>query len=320
MRICILGAGSLGSAMGGFLAKAGNDVVLINRNAAHCDRINSDGLTLVIEDREERIRVAAATTPEGLAPADLVMVMVKSFDTEAAIRAATHLVSPGTVVLSLQNGLGHEEIIGAVVGRERVIAGKTYVGGQMVAPGRIIAGAAGKETIIGELDGSVSDRVRRVADTFDAAGLATVVSDNIVGAMWDKLLVNVATGALSGITRLDYGNLYSVPELEATGIAAVAEAMQVADALGIRLATKNPRDAWTKAGNRLPFVFKPSVLQSLEKGSITEIDFVNGAIVRAGAKAGIATPVNATLVACIKGIERALAPLTAPAGTLNEVG
>lgn len=318
MRICILGAGSLGSCMGGLLAKTGNDVVLINRNEAHCDAINADGLALVSEGVEERVTVSAVTSPEGLLPADLVIVLVKSFHTKQAIEAATHLVGPETVVLSLQNGLGHEEILSEAIGADHVIAGKTYVGGQMTDPGRIVIGAACKETIIGELDGHVSDRVRRIADTFEAAGLKTIASDNILGAMWDKLLVNVATGALSGITRLDYGNLYSVPQLEEIAIAAVSEAMAVAAARKIRLETKAPRDAWIKAGNKLPFIFKPSVLQSLEKASLTEIDFINGAIVREGARAGIPTPVNATLVACIKGIERALDPLQAPPGTLNE--
>jgi 2-dehydropantoate 2-reductase len=123
--------------------------------------------------------------------------------------------------------------------------------------------------------------------------------------MWDKLLVNIATGALSGITRLPYGELYAVPELEVTAMAAVAEAIAVANASGIALETVHPRDAWVKAGSGLPPEFKASMLQSLEKGSVTEVDFINGAVVRAGAKAGVPTPVNATLVACVKGIERA---------------
>jgi 2-dehydropantoate 2-reductase len=124
--------------------------------------------------------------------------------------------------------------------------------------------------------------------------------------MWDKLLVNVATGALSGITRLTYGDLYAVPEVEACAVAAVAEAMAVAKAAGIALGSTEPRQAWVKAADGLPAAFKASMLQSLEKGSVTEIDFVNGAVVRWGAKYGVPTPVNQALVACIKGIERAL--------------
>src|SRR6266702_3999832 len=108
---------------------------------------------------------------------------------------------------------------------------------------------------------------------------------------WDKLLVNVATGALSGITRLAYGGLYAVPELEVIATAAVAEAIAVAKASGIELETVHPHEAWVKAASGLPPEFKASMLQSLEKGSVTEVDFINGAVVRAGAKAGVPTPV-----------------------------
>ena len=124
-----------------------------------------------------------------------------------------------------------------------------------------------------------------------------------MGAMWDKILVNVATGAITGITRLVYGLMYQVPELEATACAAVLEAMTVAKAKGIKLSITDPQVAWNKAGRGLPFEFKASMLQTLEKNSITEIDYINGAIVQAGKTLGISTPVNETLVSLIKGIE-----------------
>ena len=306
MKIAVLGAGALGCAIGGALAQAGNGVVLINRNADHVDAINTHGLVMRTPAGELVVRASAATSAQGLDPVDLVIVLVKSFHTEAAMAAATNLVGPHTAVLSLQNGLGHEDVLAQIVGRGHVLAGKTYVGGVMLAPGRIISGTAGKETLIGELDGTVSDRAQRIAATFNAAGLTTTVSDNIVGTMWDKLLINVSTGAVSGITRLPYGPLYDIPEIEATAVAAVQEAMDVAAASGVRLGFTDPREAWNKASAGLPADFKTSMLQSLEKGSVTEVDFINGAVVRWGQRCGVPTPVNATLVACIKGIERAL--------------
>lgn len=306
MNIAVLGAGALGCAIGGTLAQAGNSVVLINRNPAQVDAINTHGLVMRTPDGEQVVRsVTAATSAESLAPVDLVIVLVKSFHTEAAMSSATQLVGADTTVLSLQNGLGHEDVLAAIVGREHVLAGKTYVGGVMLAPGHIISGTAGKETLIGELDGTISERTQRIAATFNAAGLATTVSDNILGTMWDKLLINVSTGAVSGITRLPYGPLYEIPEIEATAVAAVQEAMDVAAASGVKLSFTDPRDAWRKASAGLPADFKTSMLQSLEKGSVTEIDFINGAVVRWGRRCGVPTPVNATLVACIKGIERA---------------
>jgi len=307
LRIAVLGAGALGCAIGGTLAKAGNEVVLINRNRAHVEAINRHGLVMRTPEGEHVVRTAAATTAQGLAAVDLVIVLVKSFHTHEAVSNAVALVGPDTMVLSLQNGLGHEDILAELVGREHVLAGKTYVGGVLLAPGRIISGVKGKETLIGELDGHVSERARRIATTFNRAGLVTTVSDNIMGTMWDKLLINVSTGALSGITRLPYGPLYRIPEIATTAIAAVQEAMDVAAASGVRLSYSDPRDAWLKASAGLPDDFKTSMLQSLEKGSITEIDFINGAVVRWGQRCGVPTPVNQTLVACIKGIERTLA-------------
>lgn len=305
MKIAVLGAGALGCAIGGALAEAGNDVVLINRNAAQVEAIRAAGLRMRGPSGERSVAVRAERDCTRLAPMDLVIVLVKSFHTQEAIAAATPLIGGDTVVLSLQNGLGHEDVLAEAVGRERVIAGKTYVGGVMLAPGHIISGTAGKETLIGELDGSDSARVRRIASVFEAASLRTTVSTNIMGTIWDKLLINVATGAVSGITGLTYGPLYAIAEIEAVALAAVQEAMDVARASGVQLSYTEPRAPWTKAAAGLPQDFKTSMLQSLEKGSVTEIDFINGAVVRWGKRCGVPTPVNATLVACIKGIERA---------------
>jgi 2-dehydropantoate 2-reductase len=312
MKICILGAGALGCSIGGALREAGSDVWLINRSKAHVDAINEHGLRVRDGPDERLVPVRAATDGRGIGPADLLVVLVKSFDTVGAIRAAAPMIGADTVVMSLQNGLGHEEILADEVGRPRVMAGKTYIGGVMLGPGHIISGTRGKQTIIGELDGRVSARAEAIAAEFSRAGLATEVSTNIIGTMWDKLLVNVSTGALAGITRLTYGPLYDVPEIEATAIAAVAEAMAVARAKGIELSIREPRDAWVMASAGLPRDFKTSMLQSLEKGSPTEIDFINGAVVREGERLGIPTPVNRALVACIKGIERRMADRGAP--------
>jgi 2-dehydropantoate 2-reductase len=310
LKIAVLGAGALGCAMGGVLTEAGHEVWLISRNAAQVEAMTHYGLMLRTDGVDRTVRVLAVTSAAGVdsasGPADLLIVLVKSFHTEEAMRSAVSLVGSQTVVLSLQNGLGHEDVLSEIVGRDKLLAGKTYVGGTQLAPGHVIAGTRQKLTVIGELDGKVSARAKAVAAVFNAAGLDTSVSDNIMGTIWDKLLVNVATGALSGITRLPYGELYQVPELEACAVAAVTEAMAVARACGVRLSITEPVDAWRMAGAGLPFEFKNSMLQSLEKGSVTEIDFINGAVVQQGERYGVPTPVNQTLVAAIKGIEKSL--------------
>lgn len=314
MKVAVLGAGSLGCALGGVLAEQGNKVTLVNRNANFCAVVNSYGLTLHEGGAAGTARTVQLQAIQDVAsqptqskseaiPFDLIIVLVKSKDTEAVVRSALPWVSENTVVISLQNGLGHEDIIAGIVGKERVLAGKTYCGGLMTQPGVVTIGTKGKETIIGELDGQITPRVSAIGKTFNDAGLLTTVSGNITGAMWDKILVNVATGAITGITRLVYGLMYQVPELEAISCAAVLEAMTVAKAKGITLSITEPKAAWDKAGKGLPFEFKASMLQTLEKNSVTEIDYINGAVVQAGKLLGIPTPVNETLVALIKGIE-----------------
>lgn len=310
LKICLVGAGALGCVLGGLLTQAGHEVWLVNRGLAQVNALRAHGLQLRVDGVDRVVPVRATTDYADILASsgtmDLVIVLVKSFHTREAITAALPVVGEHTAVLSLQNGLGHEDVLAEVVGRAKVLAGKTYVGGVLLAPGHIIAGVAGKETLIGELDGSLSERVQCIADVFNAAGLLTHASQNILGAMWDKLLVNVATGALSAITRLPYGELYQVPAVQACGVAAVAEAMAVAAASGISLQTTDAPQAWAKAAVGMPFEFKASMLQSLEKGSVTEVDFVNGAVVRQGALCGVPTPVNQALVACLKGIERGL--------------
>ncbi|MBU3710701.1 MAG: 2-dehydropantoate 2-reductase [Limnohabitans sp.] len=308
MKIAVLGAGALGCAMGSCLSESGHEVWLINRREDHVETMNTLGLCVQVNGADRYTPVKAALHASHVAAqigtVDLLLVLVKSFHTREAITSSTSIVGPDTVVLSLQNGLGHEDVLAEVVGRDKVMAGKTYAGGVMLGPGRIICGTEGKETYIGELEGRMTDRVQRVAAAFNAAGLITHISDNIMGTIWEKLLVNVATGALSGITRLAYGDLYQVPEVKACALAAVQEAMDVARACGIGLSVNDPEQPWIKAAAGLPPEFKASMLQSLEKGSVTEVDYVNGSVVRWGQKCGVPTPVNSTLVACLKGIER----------------
>jgi 2-dehydropantoate 2-reductase len=310
LKTAILGAGALGCSIGSALAEAGLPVWLINRRTEHVQEMRRLGLRVRVDGVDRVVAVSAATharqVQDEAGTVDLLVVLVKSFHTEEAMRSALGLIGPDTVVLSLQNGLGHEDVLGRLVGRDRVVAGKTYAGGVLLGPGHVLRSLRGRETLIGELDGSMSARVIEIARTFDAAGVPTEAQGNIIGTIWDKLFVNVATGALSAITRLNYGGLYATPAVEACALAAVEEAMQVAQAQGVRVASASPQQVWRKAAEGLPAEFKASMLQSLEAGSVTEVDYVNGAVVEQGRRAGVPTPVNQTLVACVKGIERTL--------------
>ncbi len=314
MKICMLGSGSLGSTIGGTLAEAGNEVYLIDRWEEHVKAINDKGLLLIdgAQDNHERyIKVKAQTNYDKIGEADLVIVLVKSFATKNAIEEAkaSSIIGANTLVMSLQNGLGNEEAIIEVIGKDQVIGGKTYVGGLLLEAGKVIGTTKGKYTYIGEMDGKVTDRIKYIADELTKSGIMTKVLPNITGLIWDKLLINVAAGALCGVTRLPYGGLYDTyghyvhPELKQTGLAAINEGITVAKANGIVLSTDNAEEIWYKTSAGLPDGFKTSIQQSLEKGAATEIDYINGAVVRWGKKSNVPTPVNETLVACVKGLE-----------------
>ena len=317
MRVCIVGAGALGCTIGAALARGSVqgggepiEVWLVNRNRDHVDAITRRGLLVRLGDgpaaTEHTVRLRAATSTRGIGPVDVVIVLVKSFATADAARQAEALLGPETVVLTLQNGLGNEQALASVLGAQRVLQGITYVGGRLIGPGQVSSGVAGKRTVIGELDGRVTPSVRRIADAFGAAGLATEVADDITGAVWDKLLVNVSTGALSALTRLTYGDLMADPGLERTACAAVQEGIDIATALGVSLSVHEPQAIWRSAAQGLPTDFKTSMLQSIESGRRTEIDVINGALVRDGERTGVPTPVNSTLVAAVRGLETGL--------------
>jgi len=306
MKICILGSGALGSSIGGILTEAGLEVHLIDPWVEHVNAMNRQGLRLREDSSERIVKVQAATDCQGIGPADLILVLVKSYHTKEAIKNAGPMIGDKTVVLSFQNGLGNEDILAEVVGKELVIGGRTFAGGVLLGPGHVVSGRKGKQTYIGELDGRITERVNEIARQFNQAGLETMISTNIIGIMWDKLLINVATGALSGITRLPYGELYQVKEVMDCALEAVSEAIAVAKAMGVKLTITDPKKIWLKAAENLPPEFKASMLQDIEKVSRTEIDSINGSVVRLGERHGVPTPVNRVLVASIKGIEKNL--------------
>ena len=308
MKICMLGTGSLGSTIGGTLAQGGSEVYFVDQWKEHIDKINENGLKMTDEKEDWYVKVDARTSAEGMGPVDLVIVLVKSFATKEAVSQLkeTNVIGENTLVMSLQNGLGNEETIAEVVGEANVISGKTYVGGRLLSPGYVSAGVKGKYTYIGELTGEITDRIQAVCDEFNKAGLLCEVSDNIKGLIWDKLLINVAAGALCGITRLPYGPLYEEEYIKETAVAAIQEGIDVAKAAGVKLKSEDPEYPWYAASEGLPETFKTSILQSLELKRPTEIDFINGSVVEWGKKFGIPTPVNRTLVTCVKRIEKFL--------------
>ena len=304
MKIAVLGAGAMGSLYGAKLSANGkNEVHLIDVWKEHIDAVNSNGLQM--EEGDDVLlyeNLKGHTSSEETGVCDLVIVFVKSTVTKTAVESNAAVFGPNTVALTLQNGLGNIEQISSVIGAERVIAGTTAHGATMLSPGKIRHAGKGK-TIIGELGGHESDRIRKMAAVLEDAGMETVISGNVLGRVWDKLLVNVGINALTGITKLYNGQLLDYPEIEELLEKAVSEGVAVARAKGIRLGFDDPV-AHTKDLCRATAANKSSMLQDILNGRQTEIDRMNGAIVREGKALGIETPVNLALTNLITYLSR----------------
>ncbi len=302
MKIAIIGAGAMGSLFGGRLALAGEEVWLLDVWEEHVRTIGKKGLVIATVAEDLVARPMATTEPEDIGTADLVIIFVKSSATRTAAETAAGLLGPETAVLTLQNGYGNAEAIAEVVGAGRVIAGTTAQGATLLGPGRIMHGGSG-DTHIGELRGGKTDRLEKVAACLTRAGIPTVGDDNVAALIWGKLVVNVGINALSAITGLKNGALADHEETRQVLALAVEEAVRVADAAGIRLPYENAVEkvlsvAVATAQNR------SSMLQDLSGGRRTEIDAINGALVREGERVGVATPVNRVLTLLIKALEK----------------
>jgi 2-dehydropantoate 2-reductase len=235
MKISVIGAGAMGSVIGGLLAKGGNDVTLIDVWETAIREINDRGLR--VEDRSgkvETIRLRATSNPAEVGPVDLVLVFVKCYDTEAAVGAAKPLIGPQTLVLSLQNGWGNGPRISAIVGRERLLLGVCYHSATVIGPGYVQHGGHGM-TFMGELDGKMSDRLNRIADSFNRAGIEATATPVVLKEIWSKLAVNVCTLPTSALLRFFAPQLVQHDSLMELMRALLRETIAVANAQDIPL-------------------------------------------------------------------------------------
>ena len=304
-RVAVLGAGAMGSLFGSQLAEGGLGVTLIDIWREHVDAINNDGLRIVGHRGERRVTVAATADPASCGAADVVLVQCKAASTTAAVRNALDagLFHDDSVAISFQNGLGNEEMIADVLGAERVLGGVTAQGASIEGPG-CIRSYADLPSQIGEMEGGVSERATAIARAFSEHGLETVASADIRHDIWKKLMVNVSVSAMSGITNLTIGAAIAIPELHRMCYGAVAEAVPVACANGVQMSHEESREVLDMVtGPGGTGANKSSLCVDILNRRPTEIDVINGAVVTRGERYGIETPVNATLVALVKGIE-----------------
>ncbi|RWG60987.1 MAG: 2-dehydropantoate 2-reductase [Mesorhizobium sp.] len=296
MRIAILGGGgAMGGIFGGYLARAGNDVTLIDVSMPAVQAINDNGLTIEEKDGSQPvIRVPATTEPSKVGPVDLIINFVKCYHTDAAVRAAAPMISGDTAVLSLQNGWGNAPRIAGIVGEDKVLVGLTYHGGTLLGPGRVKHPGVGM-TYIGELSGKATPRLDKVIETFRAAQIETARSERILDEVWKKLALNACTLPVAGLLHFMSHELVAFDGAKSLMAAILKEVVAVAKAQGISL---DYDERWAAITGLLEKAVggKASMLQDVEARRQTEIEVINGAIVDAGKRTGVATPVNETMV------------------------
>lgn len=303
MKIAVLGAGAMGSVIGGALAKAENDVVLIDVVKETIEAINSRGLLVREKDgHEETIKVSATDRPESVGTVDLVVVFVKCYHTESAIRNVAPIIGPRTVVLSLQNGWGNGPTIGKIVGFEKLLVGVSYHSATVLGPGHVLHAGTGS-TFIGELDGTPSDRLATIAKAFDAAGIPVTPTTSVLKEIWSKLALNAVTLPTSASIRLSADRLLAAGEMEQLMKALLQEVVAVAQAQQIPLDFDERWQAIAGLLGKLAPGTKGSMLQDVERNRRTEIDVINGAIVEAGRRLNIPTPYNNAMLWLIKALE-----------------
>jgi 2-dehydropantoate 2-reductase len=304
LKIAVMGAGAVGCYHGGMLARAGHDVVLIAR-PQHVEAIARDGLRMETRTFDEHVRLAASTDPSAVQGANLVLFCVKSTDTESAGAQIRPYLLPDALVLCLQNGVDNADRLRTVLPPHQVSAAVVYVATEMAGPGHV------KHHGRGELVIEPSAAGNAVAKALTAAGVPTEVSGNVRGALWTKLAINCAYNAVSAIAQRPYGEAVAGEGVKDVMRDVVDECLAVAKAEGVQL----PGDVHAAVGKiveSMPAQYS-STAQDLARGKRTEIDYLNGLIVRRGEALGVKTPANRALWALVKLLEE---KRSSPAGRL----
>jgi 2-dehydropantoate 2-reductase len=302
MRFCIIGSGAMGSLFGGMLSLSGHDVVLYDIFREHVDKVAADGLA--IEDAATGTvtvaHPAASTDPRAARGAEVLIIFVKSTATEQAAALFAPIAGERAVILTLQNGLGNEAIISARFGPGRTAAGVTSQGATFLGPGRIRHAGKGP-THLCMSDGG-NEKLAALQDALQGAGFETHISPDVAGLVWSKLVINVGINALTAITGQVNGKLVESEETKLIMADLVREAVDVARARGITLSFDDPLsvvyDVARKTGAN-----RSSMLQDFDRHRRSEIDVMNGAIVREGGRAGVPVPVNETITRVVRAME-----------------
>ncbi|NLL51053.1 MAG: 2-dehydropantoate 2-reductase [Eubacteriaceae bacterium] len=297
MKVAVLGAGAMGSFIGAHMQKGGADVILVDPFKAHMEKIAKEGLTMQVGENTEVIPMKAVLTPEEAGNVDVVVVLVKGLYTRSALEGATALFGPDTVAVSFQNGVGNVDIMKEFLPDEKIGYGTLNISSFLREPGSIY-GNPGMGVAIHFCNETKTKTPiwQEIEDALNKGGLVTEFSDATNEFIWKKLLVNSCVNLTCGITRINMGQLWDHPDGAALEEAIARELVAVAQAKGINITFD---EAWGAYVNELLPKTRdhyPSATQDIMNKRLTEVDFLNGAVVRGGIETGIPTPVNDVIV------------------------
>jgi len=305
MKVIILGAGAMGCLYGGAFHRAGCEVVLVDVNQGHIDAINGSGLELETRAGTEHLPIPARRPEEIAGPVDLVVVFTKTFHTDTALAGIAAAIGPQTHLLSLQNGLGNDERLARHASPERVLVGASSLPSDLVGPGKVRSHGEGGSKLYPAFGGDAGF-AQQVADLLTAGGLPAALEPEIRVAIWSKAIFNATMNPLCALTRRTPGFLGAHAESRAMITAAVEEGVAVANASSVAVPGR-PIHELTEVSMTDHANHEASMLQDVKAGRRTEVDAINGAIVEAGRKAGVAAPVLETLWRLVKLEEAKLA-------------
>ena len=295
MHINIIGAGAMGCLYGAHLADRGHDITLVDIREDIVSTINSNGLRVDGVGGDYQIGITAVTPDADIKPADAVFLQVHTSGTVAAAKTARRLVAHGGYAVTFQNGIGNIEALVDALGEANVIGGVSRNSATLAGPGHATHTNAGP-TLIGELDGSNSGRVTTLQSTLNDAGFETEITDNIMGVVWGKFIENCAINPVCAVTSLLAGEILTTPEAGELQDKLVEEILMVVAAKGITFSGEDP----VAHAKSVTAMVKPSMQQHMDTGRLTEIDAINGALVREAEALGIDTPYNKAITLLVK--------------------
>ena len=301
MKITIIGPGALGTLLATNLIRAKNEVCLLDNNPERAKRLSRDNIRLEGVSGGYKTRINATTDIKEIGTPEAIFLCVKSYDTESALKGIKHLLGENTYVISLQDGLGNLQLISEYVDSDRIIGGVTSQGATLMDEGCVRHTGKG-ETVIGQDSGKILGGIREISSILGKANFPTKISKDINSVIWSRLIINVGINALSAITRLKNGMLVKNEYTREVMRRAVSEAVKVAKRKRVKLMYDDPIQK-VEAVCRATADNLSSMLQDVLNRRQTEIDFMNGAIIRQAKSLNIKTPTNEMLTELIKTIE-----------------